>query len=94
MTENLKTKIEVMQNELRNVKKTALASVKQNTVEHNEIKADVKEIAKKIDEAMEQKADRSEVKEIKDKAWQIILAVVVAVIGALFAIIKSYSGTL
>jgi len=98
MPDNIQNKLQqevaVMRNEIANIKETNLASQKQNTCEHTEIKTALSDIDKKLDRAMEQKADKEEVKDLRDKSWQIILAIIVAFIGLIATAIKAFGGKL
>lgn len=86
MTETDKTKIRVLEVQLDDMKI-------QNAEDHKEIKEEMKSgfgtLNSKLDAAIECKADKSEVKDLRDKSWQIIAGIFIAMVTALIGLIVS-----
>jgi len=92
--QNLLVDVGVMKSEIQNIKQTAEETKVQNTAEHLEIKTSLKDISRKIDSAIEGKADKDDVKDLRDKGWGIIMAIIVVFLGLVATAIKSFTGKL
>ena len=67
----------------------------QNTADHLEIKNDIKDvkssitaISEKIDKAMDCKADKTDLKEVRQNQWGLLVGIALALIGAFVSLIK------
>jgi hypothetical protein len=65
---------------------------KQNCIDHNEIKILIGHISKKLDDAIESKADKDEVKTISNRMWGFISAVATAFISILIYLVQNSIG--
>ena len=54
------------------------------------IKDDIKIINKKLDKALDTKADKEDLEKIDTRLWQIIMAIIVAFIGIISLAIKTF----
>jgi len=70
-------------------------SMAQNTSDHLEIKSDIKDvknsitlISDKIDKAMECKADISDLKEVRQNQWGLVVGILLSLVGVVFSLIK------
>jgi len=62
----------------------------QNNKDHQEIKQALNKIELKIDKAIEEKADKTDLKDLRDKGWAVILAIIVAFIGLIVTALKVF----
>ena len=62
----------------------------QNNKDHQEIKQALNKIELKIDKAIEEKADKTDLKDLQDKGWAVILAIIVAFIGLIVTALKVF----
>jgi hypothetical protein len=89
---SLKVDIGVMKNEIQNIKDTAIETKLQNTAEHLDIKATLKDIDSKLESAFTKKADKEDLKDLRDKGWGLVVAVVVAFLGLIATSLKAFLG--
>ena len=88
MTTSQETQIEVIKKELQMYQT-------QNTADHldikndvKEVKADIKEIAVKIDTALECKADKASVTKLDDRFWGLVVAILMLLAGIIATWLK------
>jgi hypothetical protein len=65
---------------------------KQNCIDHNEIKILIGHINKKLDDAIESKADKSELKTISNRMWGFVSAAATALVSILVYLVQSGIG--
>lgn len=83
MSDNLKTEIEVLKTEMKNIAKQVDEGFKQNSIEH-------KEVVRMFNEAMELKADKKDVDSLVDnQKWIVRLIVGIVATAVIGLVIKS-----
>lgn len=63
---------------------------KRNINDHNAILEQLKGLSNKLDEAIEQKADKAELNDIKNKLWFLLAGIVLAFIGVIIFVVEGH----
>lgn len=61
----------------------------QNSIEHQEIKKILETFSNKLDTAIENKADKSELKTISNRMWGFVSAAATALLGIIIYLVES-----
>jgi uncharacterized phage infection (PIP) family protein YhgE len=91
----MESRMAILETKVDNIDKNQCESDKRNAGDHNELKdgikevrANIAEIAKTIDQALNNKADKTDLEKLDSKFWGIIITLLGLSLGVIFAIFK------